>query len=132
MAYYQMHLAFVARELNETDAAAAAMKEIRTLSEQHREQHPNLSAFNIAVCDILDGQTLAEHKLAEIVEKMDKQPKEVRCNCYYFLGRAYDLVGNKDLPVQYWTPCVTRGPFNRYNGILAGKYLSDRNKTSRP
>jgi tetratricopeptide (TPR) repeat protein len=132
LVYYQMHLALVARELKEADAAAAAIKEIRELSEQYREKHPNFSAFNIATCDILDGKTLADDTRVAIVEKMEKQPKEIRCNCYYFFGKAYDLAGNKELAEQYWKQCVTRGPFDRYNATLAGKYLSDRNKTSRP
>ena len=89
-------------------------------------------AFNVVICDILDGKAIADDVLADIVAKMEKQPKEVRCNCYYFLGRAYDLTGNKELAEKYWKECVTRGPFDRYNGTLAGKYLADRHKTSRP
>jgi tetratricopeptide (TPR) repeat protein len=132
MEYYQLHLAFVARELKETAATTAAIKEIRELTEESRKKHPNLSAFYVAICDILDGKTIADDARADIVAKMEQQPKETRCNCYYFLGKAYDLTGNKELADQYWKQCVTRGPFARYNCVLAGKYLSDRNKTSRP
>jgi tetratricopeptide (TPR) repeat protein len=132
MDYYQLHLALAGRALKETDVTTTAIKEVRELSEKTREKHPNLSAFNIAICDILDGKTIPDDTRADIVAKMERQPKEVRCNCNYFLGRAYDLAGNKELAEQYWKQCVTRGPFGRYNATLAGKYLSDRNKTSRP
>jgi tetratricopeptide (TPR) repeat protein len=132
MDYYQIHLALVGRELKETEFTTRAIKDIRELSEQNREKHPNLSAFNIAICDLLDGKTIPDDVRADMIAKMDKQPKEVRCNCYYFLGRAYDLAGNKEAAEQYCKECVMRGPFDRYNATLAGKYLADRNKTSRP
>ncbi|HVT28296.1 MAG TPA: hypothetical protein VHE81_09810, partial [Lacipirellulaceae bacterium] len=129
--YEQLHLAFIARELKQKDIEDAALKEIRRVSEEFRTKHPHFSATNVAICDILEGKTPSDDVLATIDQYIEKQPKEVRCNCEYFIGRAFDLAGDKDKAENYWKRCVTRGPFDRYNATLAGKYLCDRHKTSR-
>ncbi len=131
--YEQLHLALVARELKETDVLQAAIKETRRLSENVREKYPEFSAMNFAVCDVLDGKSMSDADAEKISGSLEKAiNKNSRCNYQYFLGRALDLAGNKDQAEKYWKQCVTRGPFDRYNATLAGKYLSDRHKTSRP
>jgi hypothetical protein len=133
MVYEQLHLALIARELKETDVAQAAIKTIRELCEKFRDKYPDFCDVNIAVCDVLEGKPIDENAAAKLDEQIEKKSnKDSRCNYEYFLGRAYDLAGNKDLADKYWKRCVTRGPFDRYNATLAGKYLSDRHKTSRP
>jgi hypothetical protein len=124
--------AIVARELKETDAEQAAIKEARQLCEQFRYKYANYYAIYVAICDVLEGKSLADDVVADIDKKIEGQAKDVRVNCQYFLGRAFDLAGNKDQAEKYWKQCVTRGPYERYPATLAGKYLSDRHKTSRP
>jgi hypothetical protein len=128
----QVQTAIVARELKETDAEQAAIKEARQLCEQFREKYANYYAIYVAICDVLEGKSLADDVITDIDKKIEGQAKDVRVNCQYFLGRAFDLAGNKDQAEKYWKQCVTRGPFERYPATLAGKYLSDRHKTSRP
>jgi tetratricopeptide (TPR) repeat protein len=131
--YDQVHRALLARELKNEETASAAIKEIRQLSTNFREQYPEFSAVNMAVCDILDGKTISDDADTKLGDSLDKATNKLtRCNYQYFLGRAYDLAGNKERAEKYWKQCVTRGPFDRYNTTLAGKYLADRNKTSRP
>jgi tetratricopeptide (TPR) repeat protein len=133
MVYKQVHVALLARELKDKDAADAAIKETRRLSESFRAKYGPFSDVNVAVCDVLDGKPLTEEARAKVDHGLENDlNKDSRCNYQYFLGRAFDLAGNKELAEKYWKKCVTRGPFSRYNATLAGKYLCDRSKTSRP
>jgi tetratricopeptide (TPR) repeat protein len=128
----QVQAVLVTRELKEAEASQTALKEARRLSEKLHDKYPHLSSIYNAICDVLDGKPPTAEALASIEKEIEIEPKEIRVNCQYFLGRAYDLAGNRDLADKYWKQCVTRGPFDRYPATLAGKYLCDRNKTSRP
>lgn len=132
MVYQHLHVALLARELKDAEGADAAIKETRRLSEKFRAQYGPFSNVNIAVCDILDGKPPSDEARAKIDHALENDLNKIsRCNYQYFLGRAYDLAGNKELAEKYWKPCVTRGPFGRYNATLAGKYLCDLHETSR-
>jgi tetratricopeptide (TPR) repeat protein len=128
----KIQYAIVARELNESDGSKAALAEARQLIEQFRGQFPLLYKIDSTICDVLDGKPPEAEALAEVEKDIEQEPGEVRVNCLYFLGKAYDLAGNKDQAEKYWLDCVSRGPFDRYPATLAGKYLSDRHTTSRP
>jgi hypothetical protein len=131
--YDELHLALIATELKEKEVADVAIKETRRLSEKFREKYPDFSDINIAVCDVLDGKPPAEDAVAKLDEQLDKKTnKNSRCYYEYLFGRAYDLTANPDMADKYLKLCVTNGPFHRYDATLAGKYLADRHKTSRP
>ncbi len=133
LVYEELCLALVAKELKKDDDAATAIKETRRLSEAFRQKHPAFSDANIDVCDVLDGNELSDATLQKFDKQLEKDiNKNSRCNYEYFLGRAYDLAGDKDKAEEYWNECVTHGPFDRYSATLAGKYLCDQHKTSRP
>ena len=125
-------MALLAHELQDTKAEQAALKESRRLCEQFREKFPKLSEIYVGICDVLEGKAPAAEALAVIEKDIEIEPAPVRVNCQYFLGRAYDLAGDESHAEKYWKDCVTRGPFDRYPATLAGKYLADRHKTSRP
>jgi len=131
--YEQLHLALLATELKQQEIAHSTIQEVRRKSAAFREQYPDFSDVNIAVCDVLDGKPPSAEGIARLNQQLEEKVNEAsRCNYRYFLGRAFDLTGNKELAEAYWLECVTKGPFDRQNATLAGKYLSDRNKTSRP
>jgi tetratricopeptide (TPR) repeat protein len=125
--------ALITRTMKDSDASNAAVKKTRELCAEFREQLPDLSAIYSATCDILDGKPPTDEIRAEIDKKIEAQQQaQGRVNCQYFLGRAYALAGNEKLAEKYWNECVTRGPYDRYPATLAGKFLADRHKTSRP
>jgi tetratricopeptide (TPR) repeat protein len=128
----QVQSAIVARELKDKAAEQAAVKEARRLIAKFRENYPKLGEIYTAICDVLEGNLPSDETLATIEKDLDGEPPQVRVNCQYFLGRAFELAGNKVLSEKYWQQCVSHGPYDRYPATLAGKYLSDRHKTSRP
>jgi tetratricopeptide (TPR) repeat protein len=128
----QLHVAFVARELKDTDAVQASIKEIRRLSERFRGELPHFTKITVAICDILDGKAVSENVDSALHDQFSQAPKLNRCNYVYFVGRAYDLAGKQDLADKYFKRCVTQGPYDCCAATLAGKYLCDRHKTSRP
>jgi tetratricopeptide (TPR) repeat protein len=132
MVYPQLQLAFVGRELKDSNAAQTATKEIRRLSERFRGAVPEFSKIAVGICNILDDKPITDSIDAALNEQFRQAPKLNRCNYDYFVGRAYELVGKQDLAEKYYKRCVTNGPFSSYAATLAGKYLSDRHKTSRP
>ena len=127
-----VQMAIVAREMKETDVSQKGITDARRLIEQFRPKFPHLASIYTAICDVLDGKPPTEDALATIDKEMDGEPGPIRVNSQYFLGRAYDLAGDRDHAEKYWKQCVTRGPYERYPATLAGKYLSDLHKTSRP
>jgi tetratricopeptide (TPR) repeat protein len=128
----QVQIGIVAREVKEAEVSQTGIAEARRLIERFRPDFPHLASIYTAICDVLDGKPPTEDSLAAIDKEMDGEPNYVRVNAQYFLGRAYDLAGDQDHAEKYWKQCVTRGPYERYPATLAGKYLSDRHKTSRP
>lgn len=121
----------VARALKDNDWEQQSIKEARKLINQFQSDFPKLGTIYSGICDVLEGHPPSKDRLAEIDKAIAEQIPLLRVNCQYFLGRAYDLAGNKELADKYWKECVTHGPFERYPATLAGKFLSDRNKTSR-
>jgi tetratricopeptide (TPR) repeat protein len=128
----QVQLAIVTRELKENETSQASIAEARRLIERFRPKYPQLASIYATICDVLDGKPPADDALAAIDKEIDGEPSPVRVNARYFLGRAFDLAGDRDHAEKYWKQCVTLGPYERYPATLAGKYLSDRHKTSRP
>jgi hypothetical protein len=128
----QVQIAIIARELKETETSQAGITEGRRLIERFRPTYPHLASIYTAICDVLEGKPPTEDDLATIDKEIDDQPGLVRVNAQYFLGRAFDLAGDQEHAEKYWKQCVTRGPYERYPATLAGKYLCDKHKTSRP
>ena len=127
-----VQLANVELELKDKDALKSATEDARQLIEKFREKSPGLAKIYSTICDVQAEKPPSDKDRAEIDKEVEKLPADLRTNCYYFLGRAYDLAGNKELSEKYWKDCITRGPYDRYPATLAGKYLCDRHKTSRP
>jgi tetratricopeptide (TPR) repeat protein len=127
-----VQIAIVARELKEAEAAQADVKEARRLIEQFRPKFPHLASIYTTICDVLDDKPPTDEALAAIDKEIESEPSPVRVNAEYFLGRAFDLAGDQARAEKYWKDCVARGPYERYPATLAGKYLCDRHKTSRP
>jgi tetratricopeptide (TPR) repeat protein len=124
--------AFVSRELKDKPGEDAAIKEIRRLADLIVDQYPTLGATYTTICDVLEYKAPAADALTSLEEKITNEQPLIRVHCKYFLGRAYDLAGNTEVADRFWKDCVTSGPYERYPATLAGKYLCDRNKTSRP
>ena len=128
----QVQLAIVARELKENETSQAGIAEARRLIERFRPKYPHLASIYTTICDVLDGKPPTDDALAEIDKEIEGEPSPVRVNARYFLGRAFDLAVDQDHAEKYWKQCVALGPYERYPATLAGKYLSDKHKTSRP
>jgi tetratricopeptide (TPR) repeat protein len=132
MVYYHAHLALVAHELEKAEVEQKSIAEIKSLIDEHiRKDYVDFSVVMDGFCQLLAGEMLDKEALAQLDEHLGKL-KDSRCNCEYFVGRAFDLHGQVELADKYWKRAVERGPYTRYNATLAGKYLCARYGTSRP
>lgn len=132
--YYQLHLALLAKEQNQDDEVSRAVAEARRIAQQ--EVTPAESAFSgviLFVCDILDGKKPDTEERAEADQQLSQLKEDYsRTNYNYFIGRAYELQGEKELADGYLRNALRRNTFERYNATLAGYYLSKRHGTSTP
>jgi tetratricopeptide (TPR) repeat protein len=132
-AYPQMHLALVATSMKDAVTAQAAIKEVRTLAARFHNRYPQFADEYVAICDVLEGKTRDSVSITYLDKYMEQlENKLQRCNFEYFFGRAYDLAGNKKLSDINFKRCMRHGPYDCLAFTLAGKYLADRYKTSRP
>ena len=132
MVYYRAHLALIAHELKNSEVERHSIAEIKRLIDEHiRKDYVDFSVVIDGFCQVLEGKTLDGEALARIDEHLGNL-LDSRCNCEYFLGRAFDLHDKVELADKYWKRAVERGPYTRFNATLAGKYLSARYGTSRP
>lgn len=119
-----LHVIALSNELKDTTRKQEALKELAALNEEQvKPQFAYWAPILEGLSDAFNGKPPSDAFLKTLDESLKRAALAHQANYYYFVGTAFDQLGNKKKADHYWGLAAFCGAYDSFNATLAGSKL---------